>query len=320
MSDYGNIFDTSAMMRLQADLQSNPSRETLQQVAQQFESLFVQTMLKSMRSTSMGDTLFGSSQEEQYRGLFDQQMSLQISQGQGLGLAPMIKRQLMENMGLEPDKPGEVDTSMERYLANRLPTPTQVQVAATPAGDAESSAVAAADNVEQKADAGERTLNFNQPEDFVRAVWSAAEKTARNLGVSARALVAQAALETGWGQHVMRRGDGDSSFNLFGIKAHRDWSGDTVNVPTLEYRNGVPEREMASFRAYRSIEESFQDYENFLRSNPRYRDALAVADDPEAYVRALQDAGYATDPNYADKITRIMNGGILNSAAPVGLR
>lgn len=249
--------------------------------------------------------MLGGKQEQQYRDLFDQQMALNIARGRGLGLAPMIERQLLANLGLSDEQPPALDRSLDRY-ANRVPS----RRAASQTPDA-----AAAPAVTEKPSQAEKGPVFEKPEDFVRAVWAAAERTAKRFGGSARALVAQAALETGWGQHVMRRADGSSTFNLFGIKAHRDWSGDTVKVPTLEFRNGAMRREVAEFRAYRSIEESFEDYLQFLHSHPRYQRALEVADDPEAYVQALQEAGYATDPDYAEKITRIMKSATLSAVA-----
>lgn len=300
--DYGNVFDAGAMMRLRAQLSSSPDRDTIREVAQQFESLFVQTMLKSMRAATPGDSLLGGHGEDQYRKMFDQQMSLQISRGPGLGLAPMIERQMLQDQGLIAAPP-ELDTGLERY-AQRLPTRTQAAVESTT--DVEPAPEAAIPR-RTAAPVGHKAPIFREPEEFVASVRDAAKRIADRLGVPAQALVAQAALETGWGQHIISTGDGQSSHNLFGIKAHRDWDGDTVRVPTLEYREGVPTREMASFRAYRSVEESFEDYANFLLSNPRYEAALRAGRDPEAYVQALQDAGYATDPQYAEKLSRIMN-------------
>jgi len=119
--------------------------------------------------------------------------------------------------------------------------------------------------------------------------------------------VAQAALETGWGRHMIRGEQGEPSFNLFGIKADSRWKGDAVSLTTTEYREGLPMKEQASFRAYQDYESSFRDYAAFLESNPRYRDVLSAADKPEVFAEKLQEAGYATDPNYGSKIRQIMN-------------
>lgn len=289
---YGHALDTQGLTRLKADLK-NPTPETARAVARQFESLFVNEMLKSMRAASPGDGLFGGQAEGQYRDLLDQQLSMQMSGGRGLGLAPVIERQLLAGMGLPPDVPA-LDKSVAAYRRSAVSRPAAAAGPAMPAAPA----------------LGSKASAWKSPEDFVNSVWRAAERTAEKLGVSAKALVAQAALETGWGRHVIQKGDGASSFNLFGIKSHRDWDGEAVKVPTLEFRDGVARKELASFRAYGSLEESFEDYARFLQSHPRYQRALQ-AEDPEAFVRELQEAGYATDPEYADKITRIMQSPLL---------
>jgi flagellar protein FlgJ len=144
----------------------------------------------------------------------------------------------------------------------------------------------------------------------VRALWPHAQRAAGELGVSPQALVAQAALETGWGRAVIQHNDGRSSHNLFGIKADARWGGEQVHVSSLEYVDGTVVRQRAAFRAYDSYADSFSDYVDFLKSNPRYGNALNHAHDPVAFTQALQRAGYATDPEYAQKIQ-----GILGSAA-----
>lgn len=291
---YGNVLDPSGLSRLRADLKT-PSAAAAKEVARQFESLLVQQMLKSMRAATPGDALFGGPAESQYRDLLDQQLAMNLAQGQGLGLAPVIERQLLQNMGLQQQAEAPQGAALDDY--RRHPMTAVRPTAETPPAQ---TAV------------GGKGPGWASPEEFVHAVWSAAERTARKIGVSAKALVAQAALETGWGRHVIRKADGGSSFNLFGIKAH-GWSGESVKVPTLEFRDGVAVKELASFRAYRSLDECFEDYARFLQGNPRYRDALRVGEDPEAFARALQEAGYATDPEYADKISRIMNGPALSA-------
>ena len=156
-----------------------------------------------------------------------------------------------------------------------------------------------------------RSWRPESPTDFVRQLWPHAREAARELGVAPEVLIAQAALETGWGRRMIQRADGGNSFNLFGIKADSSWQGDRAQVATIEYVGGVAERQRASFRAYSGLGESFSDYVQFLRSNPRYRQALEQVQDSESFVRGLQDAGYATDPNYADKILRILDRGTL---------
>lgn len=151
------------------------------------------------------------------------------------------------------------------------------------------------------------------PKQFVQTVWPMAEKAAEALGTTPSVLVAQAALETGWGRHINRAPDGTSSNNLFNIKANNAWSGDTVSVNTTEYIAGRAQKQTASFRSYESLGDAFNDYVNFIKSNPRYAPALQKASDPGAYIEALQDAGYATDPAYANKVKDILQRGMIDS-------
>jgi flagellar protein FlgJ len=147
--------------------------------------------------------------------------------------------------------------------------------------------------------------------EFVRTILPAARQAARQLGLEPLALVAQAALETGWGQRMFKAADGRESFNLFGIKAHSGWQGDVAVVDTLEYRQGIPRQEKAKFRVYDSLQAGLQDYVDFIRQQPRYQDAVAVSSNTVDYFQQLQAAGYATDPNYAQKILQVMNGSVL---------
>lgn len=149
--------------------------------------------------------------------------------------------------------------------------------------------------------------NFKSPEEFVQYVLPYAEKAANDLGVSPLVLVAQAALETGWGKAVTRHPDGSSSFSLFNIKADKRWGGDHVVKSTLEYNNGFAKHEKAAFRSYDSYADSFSDYVDFLRTNSRYVNALDNQGDDALFIKDLHKAGYATDPEYANKILDILN-------------
>lgn len=153
----------------------------------------------------------------------------------------------------------------------------------------------------------------NTPESFIAKLWPAAQRIADELGVSPRVLIAQAALETGWGNSMPKHTDGSSGNNYFGIKGHGQWQGRHIDANTTEIISGKPQQERASFRAYNSIEDSFRDFANFLKTNPRYEGALAVTHNANKFVDALQKAGYATDPKYADKIKSIMNGRRMNT-------
>ena len=156
---------------------------------------------------------------------------------------------------------------------------------------------------EQPANAGKTV--FTSAEEFIATMLPMAEKAADKLGVDARYLVAQAALETGWGKSIIKQSDGSTSHNLFGIKTHNSWSGESARVMTTEYKAGKAVRESASFRAYDSYQQSFEDFVNFLQSHGRYQKAQSSTENPEQFARELQKAGYATDPNYARKISQI---------------
>ena len=152
---------------------------------------------------------------------------------------------------------------------------------------------------------------FDTPQQFVETLLPLAESVAAELGVDPKVLLAQSALETGWGRHLIQRSEGGSSHNLFNIKADSRWSGDKAFVGTVEFRDGVAQQERSAFRVYESYEQSFRDYAEFLKGSSRYQQALEQAGDPYRYLRGLQQAGYATDPEYADKISRIFDGDVL---------
>lgn len=305
--------DFSGLARLRHDAQGQ-SPETVRKVAQQFEALFIQMMLKNMRNTGVEDELFGSDQEKMYRDMFDQQISVDLSEKGALGLADLLVRQLSRQpaQGAAATSPAApVQRTAVQPLSAVVPAAVPARVlpqAAAGAPAAVADAVApmqavSAPVVETAAEEAIRT-----PEDFIRVLAPYAEDAARELGVPPRVLLAQAALETGWGQNVMRNADGGSSHNLFGIKADARWSGARVAAETLEYEDGIAVKRRETFRAYASYADSFADYADFLRSSPRYGAALEDGADGAGFVRGLQQAGYATDPEYASKISRIAYG------------
>ena len=237
----------------------------LKEAARQFESLFTQMLLKSMREANKSfgeDSLFGSDQADMYQDMFDDQIAMQLSKGKGLGLADMLIKQLAGGVGAAP-------------AVSEAPKPqTPGPIAAT-------------------------------KDDFISRLRPHAEAAARELGVDPNALLAQAALETGWGRSVPCNANGECSFNLFGIKAGSQWSGATVNVPTLEFEEGVAVRKVERFRAYDSPADSFRDYAALIRDSSRYANARGAGDNVEAFAAALQQGGYATDPHYAQKIAAV---------------
>ncbi len=290
-TDMAQVYtDFSGLAALRARAREDQDA-ALDQVSRQFESLFLQMMLKSMRDAGFGGGLLDSKQSEFYRDMYDKQIAMDFAGGQGIGLADVIKRQLGGGVAA-PYR----DLKPEDYLG--------MPIAAKSA--ARDDAIGRSEGAVKTQ--GSTALGFDgSPEAFLGQLWPAAEAAAAELNLAPEALLAQAALETGWGRHVMQHRSGDSSHNLFGIKADGRWQGDKVHVSTLEYRNGVALKTRADFRAYDSFEESFADYVDFVQRNPRYRDALAKTGDPQAYFSALQQAGYATDPAYAEKIQRILD-------------
>ncbi len=301
--------DLSGLSRLRKEAQDNPE-QALKTVAQQFESLFMQMVLKSMRDASFGDPIFDSSQSEFYQDMFDKQLTLSLSQGRGMGMAEALERQMRGQLhpGTTPiPANGVAGINMQNSVNDEqkkliMPVLKAVTV------------VSQKQNVEDK----NIPASFSSPEEFVRQLLPLAQKAADKLGVKAEVLLAQAALETGWGKHVSQHVDGSSSHNLFNIKASNDWEGDRVAIRTLEYRNGLARHERAAFRSYDNYADSFNDYVDFLQSRPRYQPALKQANDPEMFIRELHGAGYATDPNYADKILNIMQRPTLQTAMETG--
>lgn len=279
------------------------SPETLRKVAGQFEALFVQMMLKNMRESSLNEGLLESDQGKLYQGMFDQQIAGEITKGKGLGLADILIRQLGgDSAATAVNNPSSLKT--EPFLNSGIMQRRGVMMPY----------VSQATTLDSSMEAAASALGYgpaknwkpDSREDFVTELWPHAERAAQKLGVDPRVLVAQAALESGWGQHVMQHGNGHSSNNLFGIKADTRWDGDQVRAKTMEFRNGALAREQAAFRAYASPAESMADYADFISSNPRYQDALGSAN-PQHYAQELQRAGYATDPAYAHKIINIIN-------------
>ncbi|MFW5426296.1 MAG: flagellar assembly peptidoglycan hydrolase FlgJ [Methylophagaceae bacterium] len=274
--------------------------ETMSQVAGQFESLFINMMLKSMRQASLGDGMFDSSQSDMYRDIADQQMAMDLSTRGGLGLQEVILRQLTGN---KVNKDVNPELSPSSYSVDTIKTRPKLEIIESTIAEKQGIIIKpkAVDNVSTQMD-----MNFDSPESFIQKLWPMAKQAADKLGVAPEVILSQAALETGWGKHVISKADGQSSHNLFNIKADSRWQGDSATKGTLEYRDGVAVQEQAKFRSYDSYQESFDDYIEFLQTQPRYQDALKQTANPDKFIEGLHKAGYATDPAYSDKIKRIM--------------
>ena len=306
-SAIANEFQSLAHLKKGAREQSP---EAIKKVAKQFEALFVKMMLKSMRDTVPENELFGGKSEKMYQDMYDKQLSTEISNGRGIGLASVIERQL----GGEPEI-SISDKRIEDYINNPMPVVPYSKSAVTVSrlrsdfiGD--SSRVSSQQTTQ--ADDSDKNL-WKSTQDFIEDLWPHALRASEKLGVDAEVLMAQSALETGWGKHLPVKTDGSNSFNLFGIKADQRWSGDKVEITTREFRYGVMQHEKAEFRSYDSVSHAFEDYANFIIESPRYQKALERGYDASAYTRELQKAGYATDPEYASKINRIRSSEELQS-------
>ncbi|WP_409523841.1 flagellar assembly peptidoglycan hydrolase FlgJ [Nitrincola sp. MINF-07-Sa-05] len=320
---------------------NSDEKAALKEAAQQFEQLFLSMMLKSMREANAAfgeDNIFNSSETELFQDMLDQQSTLNMAKQGGIGLADVLVRQLSQGMDMRPAKDDDDDSTSSKsdteQMLNRAFDSTANAAASAMLGriyqssksdeSAEIEAAEAPDTQKQVQESGvvtdetNRTSEslpgrFESPEEFVEALLPLAEAVAGELGVDPKVLLAQAALETGWGRFITQDQQ-RSSYNLFNIKTGSRWEGDQVRVSTLEYNQGIPQREMANFRAYESYEDSFRDYVSFLKNSPRYQIALEHADNPARYLQELQAAGYATDPAYADKIERIFSGAVLAQA------
>ena len=274
----------------------------ISEVAGQFESLFVQMMLKSMRDATVDGGLFDSTQLDTYQQMFDQQVSLELSQQGGIGLAEILVTQL--GGGAQSETVIEEAGSAPPLVSlERPPLRVQRDVPGLIPPATERQSVVRADSATRQDDLAA------SPEAFIEAVWDDAVAAAGELGLDPAVLVAQSALETGWGKKVIQAADGSSSFNLFGIKVGNGWRGDSSIVNTMEFRDGLAALEKAAFRVYDSLSTAFKDYVSFLKDNPRYQSALEKVSDSKAFLTELQQAGYATDPKYAEKILGILERG-----------
>lgn len=272
----GNVaFDLRSLDSVRLRANTDP-KTAVKEAARQFEALFMNELMKSMRATTLDSGLMdGGSGGEMTTGMLDQQFAGQLT-GMPGGLSEAIMRQLERQMGMAP---GPIPVTKG---ANPVPAPID-----RPAGSAA--------RIPEKGAAG-----------FVQQHQRAAEAAAERSGIPAAFMIAQAAHETGWGRKEIRHADGAPAYNLFGIKAGPGWNGPTAEITTTEVIGGVAHKVKAKFRAYASYAESFADYAKLMTTSPRY-EAVARADTAGEFARGLQKAGYATDPAYADKLTRVID-------------
>ena len=290
ISSTNTYTDFQGLAQLKAE---GDTPEAIRETARQFETIFVQMMMKSMRdaSASMSDEegLMDNDQTKQYMEMFDKQLALDLTKNKGIGLADILVRQLggvpsNSNSEVAPFSLEKANTLSMHRLQERV------------------AAVHPAAAMNERAEFAPKN-----PNAFIRELWPHAKNAAKEMGVEPQVLIAQAALETGWGQEMIRHDDGRNSFNMFGIKANSAWQGGRVTVTTSEYEQGHKIQSAEPFRAYDSIAESFTDYIDFVQSNPRYQGAMDNAHNAEAYLDSLAESGYATDPAYSHKIQSIMS-------------
>jgi len=266
--------DQRSLVSLKAQAASDP-KAAVKEAAKQFETLFMNELVKSMRASTMASGMLDNAGSSMGTEMLDTQLAGKLSGLPG-GLSDVIAKQLERQMGLTPG-PIPYTGSANNTAAPLTATPKATQIPQTGAAG------------------------------FVQQHTDAARSAEASTGIPANFMISQAALETGWGRKEIKHADGAPSFNLFGIKAGSSWNGPTADVTTTEYVNGKAQKVTAKFRAYGSYEESFADYAKLMKESPRYQNTVAKAGDASSFARGLQRAGYATDPQYANKLTAVIN-------------
>ena len=298
------VLDLKATAELRSKLKQDP-QNGLKQAAQQFEGMLLQMMLKSMRDASPQDGLMDNDQSRYFTSILDQQMAQDLSAQGRLGFAKLIEQQLGRNM---PSGSSFDPASSLAALQQSLIQQQAANSAVSSGGGAERVRSAPAINNESAVAGASGSSS-----DFVNRIWPHAVEASSAIGVPPQFLVAHSALESAWGKSEIRNVNGSPTYNLFGVKAGRNWHGPSVEVQTTEYVNGVAQTSREKFRVYGSYAESFRDYTNLLLNNPRYSEVLGQKDGAQ-FSRSLQQSGYATDPMYADKLSRIISGATLRQA------
>ncbi len=344
-TDIGLVQDIRGLDQLRqlSNKDDASQQQALEAAARQFESIFNQMWVGSMRQANESlapDSPLNSRYSQFYQGMLDEQMtSGMASPGGNSSLSKLIVKQFTQPVTTQDASqprqlkmPEERVPVMHRFARWEDPRTTQTpesgadiaslknaqNVASEKDRDLVSSGVAAAErfvarlakmesNFQRPSVTGTGNGAFSSPEEFVRQLLPAARQVAKQIGLSPVALLAQAALETGWGKRMIPSADGSPSRNLFGVKAGSQWRGASTQVNSLEYENGQAVMRKSAFRRYDSFVQSMQDYVDLIGTHERYGKAREVANDPEAYFDALQQAGYATDPQYAKKLKQVLH-------------
>ena len=285
-------WDAQSLNELKTQAGQDP-QANLRPVARQVEGMFVQMMmLKSMREALPKDGLFSSDSTRMYTSMYDQQIAQQLTAGKGLGLAEMMVKQMSGGQSEPTEAPSQVPMkfpleTVTSYQNQALTQMVRKAMPKTPDGGGNDAALS------------------GDSKEFLAQLSLPARLASEQSGVPHHLILAQAALESGWGQRQIKRENGEPSFNLFGVKASSSWKGPTTEITTTEYENGEAKKVKAKFRVYGSYLEALSDYVGLLSRNPRYA-AVTTAATAEQGAQALQSAGYATDPNYARKLTSMI--------------
>lgn len=301
------VLDTRTTSDLRQKLKEDP-QAGIRQAARQFEGLLLQMMLKSMREATPQDGLLDNDQTRFFTAILDQQVAQNLAAKDALGFAKLIEQQLGRTAS--PENGGGLNAALGQFQ-QALAEQRAASSAAALAGGAGRVGWSGGNGGNGVGGATEEIPESGR--EYVNRVLPHAVEAAKGLGVPPHFLVAHSALESGWGKSEIRRADGSPSYNVFGIKAGSSWQGASVEVPTTEYVDGVARTTREKFRVYGSYGEAFQDYARVLRGNSRFAGVLGQQDGMQ-FARSLQQSGYATDPNYADKLGRIIGGTTLRQA------
>jgi peptidoglycan hydrolase FlgJ len=307
--------DVQGFDAMRAQANASP-QQGLKAAAKQFDAVFTQMMLKSMRDATPSDSPFDSNESKSFTSMLDQQLSQQMT-SKGIGVADMMLKQLMRTTGgagasgaagaagalgtLGAD--GDSSANAGNLAAMNAMAKAYANAAASKGKSLQSGTGYGANSALEPPARGNGSDSVNA---FVDRLAVPAQAASAATGIPARFIIGQAALESGWGKREIKHADGSSSHNIFGVKATKDWTGRTVNATTTEYVNGQPKKVVERFRAYDSYEDALTDYASVLKNNPRYAPVVQASRDAAGFAHGMQKAGYATDPQYAKKLISIM--------------
>ena len=293
--------DANSLSDLKVAAKDN-SPAAIKKVASQFEAMFVNMMLKSMRDATPQDGMFDNEQTKTFTGMLDQQLSQNIA-SHGVGLADILARQLTRANSVKADQLPFTDNKDVTLQSN-----TDLEIGGANLHSFKNQPANNGNPIERTSmKAAPVMLSTGNALSFKNMVANHAEQVSRETGIPAHFMIGQAALESGWGKREIKALDGTPSHNLFGIKANASWKGKVVEAMTTEYVHGVKQNRIEKFRAYDSYAETFQDFAKLMKNNPRYEKVMANLDNLHNYATAIQKSGYATDPNYASKLISVVN-------------